>query len=54
METEESSYADVPGVEEAETLTVHEDDDDDLNPSDAGFSELLKALSNENFPDDDE
>ena len=53
-ETEESSYADVPGVEEAETLTVHEDDDDDLNPSDAGFSELLKALSNENFPDDDE
>ena len=51
---EEKEDDDKDNEDEEKEDKDHEDDDDDLNPSDAGFSELLKALSNENFPDDDE
>ena len=49
--TGEASYADVPSVEEEESVMIHEDDDDGV---DAGFSELLKALSSDDFSDDEE
>ena len=49
---EESSYADVPAAED-ETVMIHEDEDAVEDNIDAGFSELLAALSSDSFSDEE-
>ena len=49
---EESSYADVPAAED-ETVMIHEDEDAVEDNVDAGFSELLAALSSDSFSDEE-